>query len=222
MSPTVSPILSRITPHVRRVTPVLAMLAGTCVTFAVAACGGLAILILLFKAGVAGGVDILFYRGVVLCGVAFVLTIALLAYLGHATGRASLRDAVAAGFLSLGLNLSVLVIAPVTFDRSLSVFILGYMAAHHDETFRTGEIEAAMRDIYVGELRQIERRMQEQLRSGNVIQSNGTYTISPQGLAFVTWARRIGWLFDVDPRLLARAPQATESKSVVGAAQPKQ
>jgi hypothetical protein len=217
-----SQLLTTILPHVRRTGPVLGMLVGTCATFAVAAFTGLIILILLFKAGIAGGFDILFYRGVVLCGVAFVLTTALLAYLGHATGRASLRDAVAAGFLSLGLNLSFLVIAPVTVDRSLSVFILGYMAAHDGATFRTPEIEAAMRDIYVGELRQIERRMQEQLRSGNVIRSNGAYTISPQGLAFVTWARRIGWLFDVDPRLLVRAPSTPSAKSVLGAAQPKQ
>jgi hypothetical protein len=208
--------------YARRAYPALAILVGTCVTFAVAALAGLAILILLFKAGVAGAFDILFYRGVMLCGIAFVLTTALLACLGHATGRASLRDAVAAGFLSLGLNLSVLVIAPVTVDRSLSVFILGYMAAHDGETFRTAEIEAAMRDVYVSELRQIERRMQEQQRSGNVIRSNDAYTISPQGLAFVTWARRIGWLFDVDPRLLARAPSAPPAKSVLGATQPKQ
>lgn len=217
-----SPVLTKVLPYVRRGGPLLAILISACVTFAAAALIGLAILILLFKAGIAGGFDILFYRGVVLCGVAFVLTTALLAYLGHATGRASLRDAVAAGFLSLGLNLSFLVIAPVTFDRSLSVFILGYMAAHDGETFRTPEIEAAMRDVYVGELRQVERRMQEQLRSGNVIHSNGGYALSPQGLAFVTWARRIGWLFDVDPRLLARAPATASAKSVVGAAHPKQ
>src|SRR6476619_4287443 len=87
------------------------------------------------------------------------LTVGLLAYAGRRTGRISLRDAIAAGALSLGLNLSVLVIAPVTVDRSVSVFILGHMAAHEGRTFTAGQIETALRDIYFGDLKQVDRRV---------------------------------------------------------------
>jgi hypothetical protein len=163
---------------------------------------GLATLVALFKLGVAAGIDILFYRGLVLCAVALLLTVALVAYVGQATHRASLRDAIAAGFLSLGINLSVLVIAPVTVDRSLSIFILGHMARHAGETFTASQIDAALRDIYLGQFRQVERRMQEQLKSGNVAQDGDGYTISRQGLAFIRTARLVGWMFDVDPRFV--------------------
>ena len=47
-------------------------------------------------------------------------------------------------------------------------------------------------------LQQIERRMDERRQTGNVLRSDGASTILPQGMAFVTWARRIGWLFGVD------------------------
>jgi len=190
----------------RKITSLLAELLGTCALFAIGATAGMAVLVALFKLGVAGSIDILFYRGVVLCGIALVVTVALMAYAGHATGRASLRDAVAAGFLSLGLNLSVLVIAPVTLDRSVSIFILGHMAAHGDQAFTTAQIETALREGYFGELRQVERRMREQQQSGNVRQTGEGYTISPQGQAFVQWARLVGVLFDVDRRLLEPKP----------------
>jgi hypothetical protein len=184
----------------------LAVLLGTSAMFAAAALIGLVVLVLLFRLGVFAGIDILFYRGVVLCALSFAITVALLAWLGHATRRLSFRDAIAAGFLSVGLNLSVLVIAPVTVDRSISVFILGYMAAHDGQAFTTRDIEGAFRDIYLGRLQQIERRMDEQRQSGNVVERNGAYVISPQGLSFVSLARRVGWLFGADPRLVDQKP----------------
>jgi len=189
------------------------MLLSTGMVFAVAVVAGLAILILLFQLGIAGGIAILFYRGVVLCALAFVISIALFAWLGRLTGRASLRDAIAAAFLSLGLNLSVLVIAPVTVDRSISVFILGYMAVHPDRAFTTQEIETAFRDIYVARLHQIERRMDEQRQSGNVHESDGAYSISSRGLSFIMWARRIGQLFGADPRLVDQQETGRERQA---------
>jgi len=88
------------------------------------------------------------------------------------------------------------------------------MAAHEGETFTAGQIETALRDIYFGDLKQVDRRVHEQLTSGNITRAGDGYVISPQGLAFVKWARRIGALFDVDPRLLQPRPtlQATPSK----------
>jgi hypothetical protein len=187
---------------VRGARRLLAEFVRASLIFMAATCAGVVILVALFRLGVAGSIDILFYRGILLCAFAFVLTLALVAWVGHQSGRISLREAVACGFLSLGVNLSVLVIAPVTLDRSVSIFILGHMAAHPGESFTTQDIETALRDGYFGRLRQVERRMNEQLRTGNVVRAGDTYTISPQGLGFVASARRIGALFGVDPRLI--------------------
>ena len=116
--------------------------------------------------------------------------------------------------MHVGRFLSVLVIAPVTVDRSVSVFILGHMAAHEGRTFTAEQIETALHEVYFGDLRQVDRRMHEQLTSGNIAQTRDGYVISAQGLAFVKWARRIGALFDVDPRLLQAKPtlQAAPAK----------
>jgi hypothetical protein len=174
--------------------------------FAAAACAGLGILVVMFWLGVAAGIDILFYRGLVLCGAAFVVTVGLFAYLGHVTRRATWRDAIAAGLLSLGLNIGFLIVVPVTVDRSITTFILSTMATEPDRAFTTRELEQVFADTYVGRLRQIERRMHEQEVSGNVRRIDGGFAISPQGLSFVIWARRISWLFGTDRRLIDVEP----------------
>jgi hypothetical protein len=117
------------------------------------------------------------------------------------------RDAVAAAMLSLGVNLSVLVIFPVTVDRSVSVFVLSYMNSHAHEALSTAEVDAGFRRIYLGHLEQIERRLEEQTASGNLIERGGRYTISEQGQAFMRTAEWIAWAFDTDRRLIERRPE---------------
>ena len=179
---------------------------------------GLVLLVALFKLGVAGSMDILFYRGVVLCGITFVLTAILVALAGRRLARISPAEAIAAGALSLGLNLSFLVVVPVTIDRSISVFLLGHMAQHEQHVFTTPEMEDAFRRIYLGDLGQIQRRMTEQERSGNIVRKEGGYVLSAQGASFVRWARVAAWMFDTDPRLLQAGRSKPRTASSVPAA----
>lgn len=215
-----SPVVYRGSRH-RRTAPASAprreiarALLRSALLFAGAAFLGFALLVALFKLGVAGGVDILFYRGVVLCVVACALTVPLVAFVGRRLARAPISDAIAAGALSLGLNLSFLVLAPVTVDRSVSVFLLGYMGQHEPRAFTTREMEEAFRRVYLGDLAQIQRRMDEQERSGNLMRAGEGYALSPQGAAFLRTARLVAWMFDTDPRLLpGRARNAATAVS---------
>ncbi len=174
---------------------------------------GFAILVALFKSGLFAGIDVLFYRGLVLCALTFVLTVAGLAALGRRVGGVDLAAALSAGVLSLGLNLSFLVIAPVTVDRSISVFILATMAEHDGETLSTAAVDALFRDLYLGRLNQIERRMHEQVLSGTIAAVPGGYRIAPGGHAFLRSARAVAWMFDTDTRLLDAARDARPSAS---------
>lgn len=186
-----------------------AVLARAVLVFGAAGSLGLVVLVALFKAGAASGIDILFYRGLVLCAVAFLAVTAGVAWAGKRTGLASLSDAIAAGCLSLGFNLAVLVILPVTVDRSISVFMLGYMAAGPGETYTPRDMEAAFQRIYLGDFQQIPRRLAEQERSGNLVRDGAGYRITAQGESFIRFSRRIGWLFDADPRLASQPARDT-------------
>jgi hypothetical protein len=170
--------------------------------FAAVAVVGLALLSLLFGLGIAAGMDILFYRGVVLCAVAAVATAFLFARFVTA------REAVAAAVLVFGLDIAFVVVLPVTVDRSISVFILATMEAEPGRVFSTAEVEHAFTVVYVGDMQQIERRMHEQERSGNVRRVDGGYVLTPQGRAFVAFGRRVGDLFGADRRLIDAKPPA--------------
>ncbi len=165
---------------------------------------GFLIFVLAFRIGAFRGVDILFYRGLVLMGFSAALTLAAATFLAGRLGFAGIRrrDAVSAAVLSLSLNLSFFVLSPVTIDRSVSVFILGEMAAHPGADYSADHMRSAFKDVYVDEYRQIERRMAEQEASGNVERIGGAYRITAQGRAFIRASGWIAWLFDTDRRLV--------------------
>ncbi len=180
-------------------------LLSAAILFGGAAAIGFAILVALFKSGLlASRIDILFYRGVVLCALAAGLTVALVWIVGARWGAASVRDAIAAGVLSFGLNLSFLIVAPVTVDRSVSVFILGYMATEPDKAMSVADLRNVFERRYLGDWRQIERRMEEQTVSGNVMPSASGFVLTPRGKSFLATSKLVAWMFDTDPRFVTQ------------------
>lgn len=165
--------------------------------YAAAAAGGLALLCLAFKAGLLAGIDILFYRGLVLIALVGTATYGLLAVAlpRLRTSRIGLRDAFAATAVSLSFNLSFLVVLPVTVDRSISLFLLAQMA-RQDHSLRADEVRDLFTTVYVGQHRQIERRLREQTLSGFLDREGASYRISAKGRRLVATSRIIGTLFD--------------------------
>jgi hypothetical protein len=166
---------------------------------------GAACFVLLFQTDLWAGVTILFYRGLILLAVAFLITLgvtASLAGLGRGWGLRR-RDALGACVLALSLNLSAFVVLPVTVDRSISVFLLGQMAAHPGERFDAERARTVFEAVYLGSFRQMDRRLAEQAASGNVARIDAGYMITAQGEAFVRFSRWVARLFRVDPRMVA-------------------
>lgn len=195
----------------------LRWIAAQALLYAGALAGGFGIFVLLFQTDLWSGVTILFYRGLLLLIVAFLLTLAAtvaLSGLGRAWGLRR-RDALGACVLSLSLNLSGFVILPVTVDRSVSVFLLGQMAAHPDESFDAERARRVFDAVYLGTFRQMERRLAEQSASGNVTPTADGYVITPQGRAFIRFAGWVARLFRTDTRLIAgaSAPGGTPTAS---------
>ncbi|SDN95683.1 hypothetical protein SAMN05216360_1139 [Methylobacterium phyllostachyos] len=169
---------------------------------------GFGAFVLLFQTNLWSGVAILFYRGLLLLVVAFLFTLAAtaaLAGLGRPWGLRR-RDALGACVLSLSLNLSGFVILPVTVDRSVSVFLLGQMAAHPEEPYTAERARTVFETVYLGAFHQMERRLAEQTVSGNVTPTADGYVITPQGRAFIRFAGGVARIFRTDTRLIEAAP----------------
>lgn len=159
---------------------------------------GLGLLVAAFRLGILGGIDILFYRGLVLIVLAALLTFAILGAVLHRLRlpRVSTRDAFAAAILSLSLNLSFFVVVPVTVDRSISIFLLGEMAERPQQALTPDAASTLFKTVYVDEYREIDRRLREQALSGNLEKIGDGYRISRRGLFVVEMAKVTAWMFD--------------------------
>ncbi len=116
-----------------------------------------------------------------------------------------MRDAVSACAFAGGTAVCLLIVLPVTIDRSISVFMLTQMAAQPDHAFTPSELRSLFVDAYVTRYRQIERRLEEQEVSRNVAQTASGFRITLQGLVFVRFARFLSGVFQTDRRFVTPA-----------------
>ena len=146
---------------------------------------------------------ILFYRGLLLGGADAVVLALLLAL---SLPRLKLWDPailIAAVMASLSVNLTFLIVIPVTIDRSVSVFLLSRIEAAPPQAplDAQGLRATFVRDYVIG-MAQIDRRIDEQTRSGNLVVDHGRLRLTPQGERFMRLSRTLARLFGTDPRFV--------------------
>lgn len=175
---------------------------------------GFALFVLMFWAGIEDSVTILFYRGIILAA-ASAICVGIVG-LWYSRRAKDCSVAVTAAALSLSFNLCFLILLPVTIDRSVSVYLLGTIERSGPGGADRYRLERALVDGYVVRMDAVDRRLEEQRRSGNVeIDQNGAIRLTPQGKRFMVLSRIVGRLFQADPRLVAgfsgagRKPEAS-------------
>lgn len=165
---------------------------------------GFAIYVLLFWAGLATSITILFYRGIALALVAALVTLLAALWLAAKTHDSSLPIAAAA--LSLSFNICFLVLLPVTVDRSVSVYLLSTIERHQDSGIDAEHLQQSFIDDYVVKMGAIDRRIDEQKRSHNVtVGPEGKVRLTPQGRRFMALSRVVARVFGTDPRFVGGA-----------------
>ena len=163
---------------------------------------GFAIYVLLFWAGVASSIGILFYRGIALALVAALVTGIIAMWPARRTSDSSLPIAAAA--LSLSFNICFLVLLPVTVDRSVSVYLLSTIEQREDSGVTSAQLQKSFVDGYVVRMGAIDRRIDEQRKSGNVtVDAGGKVHLTRQGERFMSFSRLIARLFGTDPRFVS-------------------
>jgi hypothetical protein len=159
----------------------------------------------LFWLGALQHISIVFYRGLALISIAEIFCFAVLWLACRKWPIWKMRDVVSACAFAAGVAVCFLIVLPVTIDRSISTFMLTQMAARPDRAFTPAELQTVFVDVYVERYHQIERRLEEQKISGNVAPAATGFQITPQGLAFVRFARLLSSVFQTDPRFVMPA-----------------
>ena len=157
-----------------------------------------------FHTPLLGGMDIFFYRGLGLILI-FGLTAAIVVMLLMKINALSLtgRDVVLQFFLFCCVNTVLFTHLPVTAERSVSVFMLGYLADHPEESFSQEEIEDVFIRRYVRDYGAFEKRLHEQEITGTIrMEENGSVRITPEGIALMRiYDKAAGW-FGISDKLI--------------------
>ncbi len=162
---------------------------------------GVVIFVTLFWLGCCQNkIFIVMYRGLLLAGIAAVIHTLLLTFFLR---RVPHREHVVLSAVSLALSLNIifLVTFPVTIDRSVTVYLLGQLSSH-PSGMTESELDERLIHQYVGEYRAVNRRMREQMMTGNVTLEGERFVLTQQGKNFMGFSAVVADVFGVDSRFI--------------------
>lgn len=166
---------------------------------------GTALFILLFHTQLFKNVDVLFYRGIVLLLISCTVTTALLFLFKKSTSGHlwTYRDILLSLVLIFSLNLVFFTHIPVTADRSISVFILGYMNNNSDKTISSQDMANIFTGKYLYEYDAMTKRFNEQIVSGNIVENNNGFKITKRGQLIIKIYVFVAKLFDINNKIIS-------------------
>lgn len=166
---------------------------------------GTSIFIFLFHTKLFKSVDVLFYRGIILLLISCAI-MAMLLFLFKKKAAVCIwtyRDIVLNLILIFSLNLVFFTHLPVTADRSISVFMLGYLNKNPDKLLTSQQITDFFTNKYLYEYGAMGKRLNEQIESGNIIQNGNDYKISKKGQLIMKIYSFIVKLFAIDNKIVS-------------------
>jgi hypothetical protein len=134
--------------------------------------------------------SLLFYRGICLLAVSFLLCAGLAAtVLGRLFRDLRLETAFSAVVLSCSLHLVFFVVVPVTVDRSVSTRMLEVLASSGGAGLSRSELEERFTEEFLVRDDALGRRLREQVISRNLREQDGRYVVTEQGASFLRFSR---------------------------------
>lgn len=124
------------------------------------------------------GTDILFYRGIINLGISSIATLAGILFFFRSGRIHAIESWIAALSLAISINLSVFIVFPVTFDRSLSMFMLTTLHENRDTAchgLTKDQLENELVQTYIKSRQAILKRVDEQSVVGAIQNNNGCY-----------------------------------------------
>lgn len=141
--------------------------------------------------------NILFYRGIELLVILTFLSIIFLLFFPLQGLRANMESLIAAVIVSASLNLCVFVVLPVTFERSITMYLLNSLRDSNENNcqgINKKELEKKFIKEYVNN-KAIDKRLDEQKVIGFVQEKNQCIQLTPQALSFLKFSEIVGRLY---------------------------
>lgn len=161
------------------------------------------IYLILINSKIFNFIDIYFYKSIVVLIVTCIVMLIVEIFIKYIRKDiCDYKDIILSITIIMCINMVCLSSAVVSLDRSLSVFMLSYMAKE-DRTYTEQEIERIFQETFVEKYGMLDRRFWEQLESGNIEKvPGGGYELTDRGVWFTKVFKIVGKLYNVDDRFI--------------------
>jgi hypothetical protein len=148
------------------------------------------------------GSEILFFRGIELLVVSGVISLWLLLQIKKiiTTNYFSLERLVAGVVIAVSINLVCLVIFPVTFERSVSMYLLEQLNTAGDSGLVISQLTEKMEKEYVEKNGAINKRIEEQSETGFVDVGGKVIKLTNNGKKFLLFSETVGRMYGLDKK----------------------
>lgn len=166
---------------------------------------GTGILLIIINSHFLDFINVFFYKmivGLLITCVVFLLSIKILTVNKKLKIELSYKDILISFLILFFLHFSFISLVIVSLDRSISVLLLSEMADQKNRIFEKKDLERVYVDIYVKEYDPINRRINEQLSSGNFEEIGSGYRITNCGLELVKVFRFLSEIYPVNKQFL--------------------
>lgn len=149
---------------------------------------------------------VFFYRGIALLSLAtFLMAFFMFVFRKYRYGEIFIfRDVILSITILFCINLVFFTHVPVTADRSISVFLLGYMSNHSDKFLNKEEITRIFIDKFLVRNDSLQKRFYEQVVSGNIQEDRSSYHITEQGKLLMLFYNFISDVFVIDKKNISQ------------------
>jgi hypothetical protein len=166
---------------------------------------GTILFVLSFRTRLFLSMNVLFYRGILLLITACIVVTLILLFIkiSNRFNLLTYRDIILGITIIFSFNLLFFTHFPVTSERSISLFMLGYMNKNVDKAFTKEEITQVFIEKYIIEYGEIEKRFHEQMVTGDLVSDRAGYRISKRGRMILRFFNFIDELFMIDKKIIS-------------------
>jgi len=164
--------------------------------------GSFVLFITLMNLPILDSIDVFFYRGVILIVISSLAIGLIIMLLRRRLRYLIVRDAFLTVCLAVSINMLFFTHVPVTAERSISVFMLGYMDEHPERQFEINEIRDFFIETYVEDFGCFEKRMHEQTAINTIHEENDMYSITDKGRQLIKMYDMVCNLFNIDKKIV--------------------
>ena len=149
-------------------------------------------------------IDVFFYRGIALIILWGIIITLLMIFLRQKFYKAiiTVRDIILLFALFCSMHLVFFTHLPVTAERSISVFMLGYMADNPEQIYSEEDIKEYFIDKYVNEYQAFSKRFHEQIRTGTIKKVGDGYQITSKGKTLMKIYDLVADMYNIDKKLI--------------------